>query len=254
MMVFSLVKYVLTAAFRDKILIAFVVLAAVGVSLSMFLGSSAMSEKDQFSAVFAAGTLRIGSFVTLILFVIFYIRKSFETRDVEYMLSRPVSRLQFLTAHSLSFSFLAFLLAVITTSVIFSMPGPQNMEGNLLWGLSLFVELVLVSNVALFFSVVLSSSVVATLATIAFYTLSRMIGGILGIIAAEPEGGAMLVLQKIMLLISMIIPRFDLMGQSAWLIYGAQDSINWPFILSQGLVFYGLVFTASYVDFKRKQF
>ena len=57
-----------------------------------------------------------------------------------------------------------------------------------------------------------------------------------------------------MLLISMVIPRLDLMAQSSWLIYGTENSINWMFVIGQGIVFYALVFSATYIDFKRKQF
>lgn len=253
-MILPLVKYVLTASLRDKTLIAFVLLAAIGISLSLFFGSSAITEKEQFTSTFVANSLRLGGVFTLLLFVVFFIRKSFETHDVEYMLTKPVTRFQFLLAHSLAFTFLAFILAGFSALVVYFLPGRADTNGSLLWSVSLFLELLLVANMAMFFSFILKSSVSATLATLAYYVLSRIIGGVLGVIDSAPQAGAMLVVEKIMLLISIIVPRIDLMTQSSWLIYGPDAVVNWTFILIQGVFFYGLVFFAALIDFKRKQF
>ena len=253
-MIWLVVKYILAAAARDKILISFLLFMAVGISLSVFLGSAAVTEKDQFSIVFAASALRLGSLFTLVLFTVFYIRKSFDTRDVEYMLTKPINRLQFLTGNALAFTLLSFIIAALSSIIIFLMPISGDIEGTLTWSLSLFIELVLMSNIALFFSFVLTSAVSATLMSLAFYSLARMIGGILGVIAAETQTGAMLLMEKIMLVISIIIPRLDLMGQGSWLLYGVQDGVNWVFIITQGIVFLGFIFSATLIDFKRKQF
>jgi hypothetical protein len=253
-MIWLVVKYILAAAVRDKILLSFLLLIGVGVSLSLFLGSAAVSEKDQFSIVFAASTLRLSSLFTLILFVVFYTQKSFDTHDVEYMLSRPISRFQYLAAHTISFSILAFILTALSIITLFFMPSTIDTYGLALWGGSLLIELVLIANVALFFSFVLTSAVSTMLITFSFYVLARMMGGILGVIATTPEAGTMLVMEKLMLLISIIIPRLDLMGQGSWLLYGVEGPVGWSFILGQGFVFLGLVFSATLIDFKRKQF
>lgn len=254
-MIRLLIKYILTAAMRDRLLVMFLLLAMVGVSLSIFLGSSAITEKDQFSVVFAAGGLRIGGLLTLILFVVFYLRRSFETRDVEYLLSRPISRLQFLLAHSFAFSILATIVAIVTTLTLTMMPSVSDMSGYIIWGASIWVEFFIMVNVALFFALVLSSAVTATLACMAFYVLARLMGDILGII--EAGGGknvVILFMEKGMLLISVFIPRLDLMGQTSWLVYGADVIAEWSFILLQGLVFWGVIMAASLLDLKRRQF
>jgi hypothetical protein len=254
-MIRLLTKYILTAAFRDKLLLLFLFVAVLGVSLSIFLGSSAITEKDQFSIVFLASSLRVGGLITLILFVVFYLRRSFESRDVEYLLSRPISRFQFLMAHSLAFSLLATFVAIITTLILMAVPSTGDHSGYLLWGLSIWAELLIMVNVALFFALILSSAVSGALACIAFYVLARMIGSILGIIHADGDAGVFIrIAEKVMLLISIFIPRLDLMGQSAWLIYGGDIISNLSFFVVQAVVFYGLLMTASFIDLKRRQF
>ena len=48
-MIRLLVGYILTAAIRDRLFLSLMLLVVVGVCLSVFLGSSAITEKDQFS-------------------------------------------------------------------------------------------------------------------------------------------------------------------------------------------------------------
>lgn len=253
-MILLLVQYILKAAIKDKILISFLLLLVVSVSLSIFFGAASISEKEQFSLVFAAGSFRLGAMLTLVLFTVFYVRKAFETRDVEYMLSRPITRTQFLLGHSLAFLILAFVMTLLVSTTLFLMPLKADLSGVYIWCFSLFMELAIVANVALFFSFVLNSAVAASLMSVLFYVFARMIGGILGIIATQPETGIMAVAEKVMLLISIVIPRFDLLGQGSWLLYGLPEQGDWLFVVGQGSVFLGLIFMATLIDFKRKQF
>lgn len=251
-----LIFYVLTAAIRDKLFLSFFLLLAVGVSLSVFMGSSAVTEQDQFTLVFAASGLRLASVFGMVLFVVFFIRRSFESRDVEYLLTRPITRLDYLISNTLSFIAIAFCFTALTSICIYVlMPKGGDFSAYLLWVFSFFAELVIIANVAFFFAMVLSSSVASILIVSAFYILARLIGQILGIIDTYNYGDSFDIMENIMLLISMVIPRLDLMGQSSWLLYGAEeDSISYIFILIQMIVFSSLVLSAAMFDLKRKQF
>lgn len=254
-MIWLLVKYILMAARRDKLLIGFLLLIVIGASLSIFLGSSALTEQDQFSVVFMANGLRLGSVLTLLLFCVFYLRRSYDTRDVEYLLTRPLTCFQFLLAHSFAFSILATIAAVFITVSLIALSQGHQIMGHVLWGVSVWVELIIIANTALFFSLILSSAVAAVLTGFAFYMLSRLIGSILGIVSASEAGSVLnLVTEKVMLVISIIIPRLDMMGQSSWLIYGFDSPVSLGFIFVQGVVFCGLVFSAALFDLQRKQF
>ena len=254
-MSFLLVKYVLTAAVRDKLMLAFLLLLCVGISLSFFLGSAAITETDQFTIIFAASALRFAGVLSLTLFIVFYLRRSFDARDVEYLLSRPISRLQFLFSHWVAFFLLAFSLAVmITLTVFIASLGKMELASLTLWGGSLLIELIVMSTMALFFAMVLSSAVSATMITFAFYVLARLIGQILGIIEEAGEVGIFAVLETIMSFVSIFVPRLDLMGQSSWLLYGLDGSVNLSMVFAQALIFCGLIFSAAYLDFFRRQF
>jgi len=252
-MIKHLTGYVLSAAIKDKIFLLFVGLVAIILSLSIFFGSSAVIEQDQFSTVFTSGALRIASSFTLILFIVFYFRRSFDNRDVDFLFSRPISRLQFILAHFFAFVVLSFVISTLTMIGVLLLTPSELVGSALLWGFTLFLELVVLSVMAMFFGVALSTAVSATLMTVSFYILARLMGDIIGILESGITNIATEILGVLMTIISFFIPRLDLIGQTSWLVYGVQD-FNFLVIFFQIIIFLGLVLSATYLDLKRRQF
>lgn len=248
------VRYVLSAAIRDRLILTLLIIIALGSALSVFLGTAAYIEKYQFVLVFSAGALRILSVLGLVLFCVFFIRRSFDNKDVDYLLSRPVSRVSFIVSHAAAFSLIAILLALASTIAVCLTAPITFGEGHVLWGISLMFELMIMANAALFFSMVLPSASTSAMAVFGLYILSRTIGILLGIVmsglAASPmlKGAAF-----VMKFISLIIPRLDLLAQTSWLLYGT-GNIGLLFICAHGLIFSLLLMTAALVDLVRRQF
>lgn len=249
-----LVRYVLTAALRDRFLQTFAALLVVATSLSLFLSSAAVIEQAQFALVFTAGALRLLACLALVLFVVFFIRRSFEMKDVDFLLSRPVSRLSYILSHALAFSGLALVFSLLCGLVLAGVAGFHFPVAFCLWMLSVAMEAVIMVNVALFFSMVLSSPVMAALASLGLYVLGRMMGQILGIIDAHDAAKASF-LDIPMQIVSLVMPRLDLLGQTSWLVYGLeQGGAGLVYILGQGAVFIVLILAASLFDLVRRQF
>jgi hypothetical protein len=110
------------------------------------------------------------------------------------------------------------------------------------------------ANVAMFFAFVMTSSTACMMIVFAFYFLSRLIGEILGIISKPDVEGIRLALGKIMEVISIFIPRLDLMGQTKWLLYKDAAEISFGFVSVQCVVFVALIVAATAIDMKRRQF
>lgn len=267
-----LLRYILTAALRDKIVMTLFIMIAVGVSTSIFLGSSSLVEQQELAIVFGAGGLRFLGALGVILFSCFHIRRSFETKEVEFLLSRPISRLNFLLSHAVAFMVISITIAVtITLSLI--LVGDPNLYGLILWGVSLAMEYSIIAVSSLFFSMVLTSAASAALATLGLYVLSRMIGMLLGITDVM-ERKIMIYLGYVMEFLSIFIPRLDLMAQTSWLVYGVDDVDKVEFLMlasnfsktffehvsllgfvsMQGLVFIALLLSAASIDLIKKQF
>ncbi len=254
-MSWPLVTYVLTAAVRDKLVISLLVLLALGASMAVFMGSSAVIEQDRFAVVFASGGLRLASVLGLVLFVVFFVRRSFDNKDVEFLLSRPIGRIQFLLSLAAAFSLLALIMGSAVGATIYAVGPHMFGEGHALWVLSVMVENIIMVNAALFFSMFLSSASTAAMVTLAFYVLARMMGQILGIIDHGIhlfDFGPMAVAIQ---MISAVTPRLDLMAQTSWLIYGpGGEGIGFAYVMVQGLVFGVFIILASLLDFVFRKF
>jgi len=249
-----LILYILKAAVRDRLIFALVILLLGASSLSVFLGSAAVVEKTSFVAVYAAVSIRALDVFGLVLFAVFFIRRSFDVRDVEFMLARPIGRISFLLSYAAGFSLLAALISVVSVVFVCALTPQMLSSGHALWFLSLLFENIIMINVALFFSMVLSSAATASFATFGFYVLARMMSQILGIIDAKTHLMHTEILQTVMQTVSMVMPRLDLFTQTSWLVYGPDPEIGWVFITAQGIIYSALILAASCLDLRRRQF
>jgi hypothetical protein len=255
---FVLTRYVLKAAGRDKLFLSMFLAVALAIALSIFTSSSAVTEKAQFSLVYIGGSLRLLAIAGLSLFVIFFVRRSFEARDVEYLLTRPISRISFILSHMIAFSLLALAVAAMVSFsvLLYAYRVDQINMGTFLWLAGIAGELFVMVNVSFFFAMVLTSPVTGTLATLGFYVLSRLMGQLLSIVGAGfTQFPGSEIMASVLKIISMFIPRFDLMAQTSWLLYGVQNALeNYGFIVAQALLFTGMVMVATIIDFVKKQF
>lgn len=249
-----LVRYVLVAAIRDRLVLTLLLLMAVGASLAIFLGSSAVTEASRFALVFAAGGLRFAGALGLVLFIVFYLRRAFDSRDVDYLLSRPIGRVSFVLSHAAAFTTLATAAALLVSLTVCLLSPHTVGPGFAMWAFSLCMEYVIMANAALFFAMVLPGAASGALAVLALYVLARMMGQILGIVHTGVAGAEHEVLGTVMQVVALIVPRLDLFAQTGWLVYGPDAFPGYGLLLLQGLLWSGLAVAATSVDLVRRQF
>lgn len=250
----SLLHHVLTAVLRDRLIVSLLLIFIVSASISIFLGSTAVIEKDQFALVFAAFSMRLAGVAGLVLFVTSFIRRSFDARDIDFLLSRPIGRGEFLFSYGAAFVLIALVMGIIQGGALYLISPHLFGEGHVLWTLSMIAENMIMALVALFFAMVLGSVAVSAMACLGFYVLARMMGQILGVIDSSPDFFASAILSPIMQAISVVLPRLDLMAQSSWLVYGVESGVGVPFIILQLMTFATLIFTAALIDLVRRDF
>lgn len=255
-----LVNYILLAAIRDKLLWGVGLMSIISICLSLFSSSAAIVEQSQFVISYMAGGLRIIFILGLTLFTVFFVRRSFDARDVEFLLTRPISRLTFVISHVLAFTLLSIFAGLFMSIII---GGVSLYYGDtssvLLWCFGVTIEQIITINVAFFFAMVLSSPVSAGMATFGFYVLSRLMGQLLAIVnqpsvPSDISSFVMKGLSYCMEIISVAIPRFDLLAQTSWLVYGGGQLPDWLFALAQAVTFLLVIATATWIDLRRKQF
>lgn len=255
MVSWPLVRFTLLAIRRDRIVQLMLVLMALGTAMSLFLGSAATIEMQAFTVATAGTVLRVMAVLGLVVFICFFMRRSFDSREIDYLLATPLTRNKLL----LSFAAAFMLLAVLLTALIGGVMGfliPKLSDGWIFWTASVLVELTVTAMMALFFSSVLRSATIATLCSFGYYTLSRMMGLLIGILETKLSKSDPLIFVSnyVIKVISVVTPRFDLMAQSAWLVYGRAAGLDVWVLPVQFAVFSFLFFTCAAFDLRRVQF
>ncbi len=254
-----IIRYTLLTALRDRLFIGLFIAVFCAVAIAFFLGSTALTEQNQMTLAYAAGAARMTVIVGLVLFICFHVRRSFENKEIELILSRPISRPVFVLSYWAGFAVLTVLLALPVILIIWMFTHP-DMIGLLYWGGSLVLEGMLISAFALVASLIVQSAVVSVLASGGFYLLSRMMGFFMLLVAkpialpteAGTEGS--IIMGWLIKAIAITLPRLDLYGKTAWLLYGIGDvQDSWVFGV-QSLVYIPLLLGMAMWDFRRKQF
>ncbi len=254
----NIIRYIFLTAQRDSLFLGVAVSIILGCQFAFFLGGTAIVEQMETSLVYAAGICRVVLVIGLVIFIAFHIRRSFENREIDLMLVRPVSRTSFIIAYWLGFSIIALLLVLFTSIIIyawsfftFNYTPMQNLEGFLVWSFSLLLEALVVVALAMASALILRSTVIAVLFCLGFYVLSRVAGFVL-LLATKPW--AKEVSDYTFLTISKLVPRLDFFGKTEWIVYGLKNSYDLKLFVLQAVIYCGLMLSIAVIDFKRKEF
>lgn len=250
----AVISYVWLTALRDRLFIGLPLALLAVVWLAGLLGGTALSEQHEMTLSYAAGGLRMVLMVGLIIFTGFHVRRAFEQREIDVMLSRPLTRWRFVCAYYIGFAAVALALALLASGLLLAMD-PIKMDGFFRWSASLLLESLIVVAIALFTSLILRHAVSSVMASLGFYLLMRMMGFFLAtadapVLNSEDVWYADLLLQAL----SVITPRLDLFTKSGWLIYGPAAADGWWILLGQTVVTVPLLLVAAMLDFRRRQF
>lgn len=245
-------RFVLLTALRDRLFAGLFTLVAVGFALAIYLGDAALVEKGQTTVVYAGGAARTILVLGLIVFQAFHIQRLYETREIEAVLSRAISRERFIFAYWAGFAVVAVLLAapIIALVMLFQL----SFEGAVWWASSLVLEAFIVVAFAVFAGMTLEKAVPAVFATIGFYVLSRLMSFFLAISASTPVDGVNSIAVPLSDLMSLLVPRLDLFAQTRWLVYGPGAADSMTILVVQTVLYVSLLLFAAMFDLRRKRF
>lgn len=248
------IRYVLLTASRDWLFAGLLVAVIIAGGVSATLGSTAFLEEQQMKITYAAASSRLILMVGLIVFVCFHIRQAFDSKEIDVMLSRPISRGNIIVAYWLSFSLVALLLTIPVVMMV-GFFGVLNVEGFTGWAIGLLLEAALVVALSLFSAFTLKSAVTSVLASMGFYVLSRMMAFFVATTEAPSLQEMPYILLKYLLVaISTIVPRLDFFAKTEWLVYGFKTTQDSYLFVIQAIIFVPVFLVATIIDFRRKQF
>lgn len=248
------IRYILITALRDWLFVGLLISVLVATGISATLGNTAFLEETEMTLAFVSGSSRLIVMIGLIVFVCFHIRHAFDSKEIDVILSRPISRSSLMLAYWLGFSFVGLLLALPVIAII-GVIGVPKISGLIVWASSLVLESSLVVALALFSAFTLRSAVTSVIACMGFYVLSRMM--VFFVMTAQSTmmaGLKWIPLKYTLVGISTIVPRLDFFTKSEWLVAGVANNQDWIIFVIQAVIFIPLLLLAALIDFRRKQF
>jgi hypothetical protein len=250
-----LIRYILVAAFRDRLLLAIFGLMLLSGVISILLTGAVIMEQAQFAVASLASSMRIVTIVGLVVFISFMQRRAHDSREIDYLLATPLGRYRYILSIAAAFTIIAFLASILMMAIL-AVVHHYYSPVLLYWGGSAFVEISLTTTFALFMSTRLRSATVCTLMTLAFYSLARLMGAVIGAMhSGIMERFRFYKFYETMIdIISTLIPRFDVLAQSQWLIYEQVDGVSVWFLIGQWTVFTALFLSCAAFDLRRNQF
>lgn len=249
-------KYVMLSAFRDKLFLGLFIVILSLFGVSSLIGFTTTTEESLMQSVIFAGSFRLMLIFGMIIFICFHINKSYENKEISFILSKNISREKFLLSYWISFNFIALSLLLFFL-LMFLCFCEYNLLGILQWTLSILFEVMLITMFSILASFVLQSAVFSVFIASGFYIVARLIGFFINInlitSSSKIYNFFLELSQFLSKIISSLIPRLDLFGQTKWLIYGADIDIL-KIIIPQFIIYILIMFVMAFYDFRKKQF
>lgn len=248
------IRYILLCALRDRLFLGLILGIFIAAMIASLLGGTAFLEEREMALSYTGGASRLMLAVGLIVFVCFHVRNAFISREIDVMLSRPISRTQLVVAYWLGFALIGTLLTV-PVALALVMLKPLHWPGFIVFNASLVLETWFVVAVALFASLALKSAVSSVMACLGMYVVSRMMAFfVMSTQGAGLNSDIYILCKYVLQFLSMFMPRLDFFAKTEWLVYGLSGAHPWYLFVWQAAIFIPLLIAASVIDFRRKQF
>ena len=132
------VRFVVITALRDRLFASLIGVLVIAFAISAYLGAGAVAEAREMTVVYAAGTARAIVVLGLIVFTAFHVERLYDTREIEAVLSRAISRETFVLSYWMGLASIGFLF-IVPVAALMLLLGLSG-SGAVIWSLSIFVR------------------------------------------------------------------------------------------------------------------
>ena len=238
---------------RDKILYNLLIFAMLMIGLSAFLSKLTIGVQIRIVKDIGLGSISIFGVLIAIFLGIGLVSKEIDRRTIYTILSKPVQRYSFLLGKFAGLLLTLFInIAIMTVALvilIYSMNGDVNLllfEAIFL----IFIELIVVTSIALFFST-FTTPTLSAIFTLSFF----VIGHLTGYIRLFGSQSDLQFVKKLSDILYYVLPNLESFNVKSMVMYA--DSLEWNFFFLStmyGLVYASLVLVLSVIIFQRRDF
>ena len=238
---------------RDKILYNLVFFAGLLIGLSVLLADLTITEHHKMIADMGLAAINLIGVIIAIFIGISLVNKEIERRTIYTIMARPISRTFFILGKYCGlvltlFVNVSIMLAVfLLTLWLYHVPiVPSLFQAVQL----IFVEILVVTAIALFFST-FSSSTLSAILTLGIYVVGHLTADLRSI-AANGESGAVKAVVEALYYLCPNLEMLNIKGQAAVGILVAPEYLMLASLY--GLVYAGVLLSASCLVFQQRDF
>lgn len=238
---------------RDKILYNLVFFAGLLIGLSVLLADLSITEHHKVIADMGLAAINLIGVIIAIFVGISLVNKEIERRTIYTIMARPVSRTFFIMGKYLGLALtllvnMAVMLAVfLLTLWLYHVP----IERSLFQAVQLmFVEILVVTAIALFFST-FTSSTLSAIFTVGLYVIGHLTAD-LRVMVANNEGG---IGKAVVDLLYYLCPNLEMLNIKGQAAVGVPAAPEYMMLASlYGLLYAGVLVTGACLVFQRRDF
>lgn len=238
---------------RDKILYNLVLFAGLLIGLSVLLADLSITEHHKVIADMGLAAINLIGVIIAIFVGISLVNKEIERRTIYTIMARPISRTVFIMGKYFGLALtllvnMAVMLAVfLLTLWLYHVP----IERSLFQAVQLmFVEILIVTAIALFFST-FTSSTLSAIFTLGLYVIGHLTAD-LRTMVANSEGG---VGKAVVDLLYYLCPNLEMLNIKGQAAVGVSAAPEYVMLASlYGLLYAGVLVTGACLVFQRRDF
>ncbi len=238
---------------RDKILYNLVLFAGLLIGLSVLLADLSITEHHKVIADMGLAAINVIGVIIAIFVGISLVNKEIERRTIYTIMARPISRTFFIMGKYLGLALTLFVNMAIMWAVflltlwLYHVPiHPSLFQAAAL----IFVEILVVTAVALFFST-FTSTTLSAIFTLGLYVIGHLTADLRSMVANHESGP----IKSLVDLLYYVCPNLDMLnikGQAAVGIAAAPEFVLMASLY--GLVYAGFLLTGACLVFQQRDF
>jgi ABC-type transport system involved in multi-copper enzyme maturation permease subunit len=250
--VLTIARFTLLEAVRTRLLWVVVVILVLLFLASLFVQHISVTETVRMQTGFLAASARMAAVLVLSLHLAGSMVREFNDKGVDLLLSLALPRAGYYIGKFLGFAGIAIGIAALTTLALLPLVPNQGLP---LWGLSLAMELILVSALTLFCVITFAQIMPAISFVVAFYLLARSISAVRLLSTSQllaPNDWSNRAIEGLVDALAWLLPDLDRFTSTAWLVddNGSLGALGLNAV--QTLIYGSLLLGAGLFDLYRK--
>ena len=248
----TIARFTLLEAVRTRFPWHFLIVLGLIFGTAYFIQLLAITESSRLQIAFSAAATRLAAVFMLSLHVLTSMVREFNDKGLELALSFDLPRSRYILGRLCGFALIALMVALLASVPQWLIAPPTAV---LQWGLSLALELTIITALSLFCIVTFTQLMPAAVFVFGFYLLARALTAIRMMNDTPLVHGDALTHQFISLFVDMlalVLPALDHYAQGSWLL---DSAVPWQTLGAnavQTALYVVLLGAATMFDFYRR--